>query len=114
MSDTEAFQGSSRRASSSSSSSESDPIKAARVRTALLQLLQTLIQMDPRALHPYWTALLPSQAPLQASPLSPHLVTMLLFDPVDKVCCCMPSQHLPAIALPPNSCPQQWRVGSAG
>jgi hypothetical protein len=38
--------------------------------------------------HPYLAALLPSQPPLQQQqqqPLSPSLVTVLLFDPVDKV-----------------------------
>jgi hypothetical protein len=98
-SDNEALQGgsnsSSRRASGSSSNTSSrrqqqqqlyDPIKAVRVRSALLQLLQVCVQADPKALHPYWAALLPSQAPLQPVPLSPHLVTILLYDPSDKVC----------------------------
>jgi hypothetical protein len=100
MSDSEYLQGgsssSSHRASSSSRRLDRsklkqqqqllhDPIKAVRVRAALLQLLQVLVQADPKALHPYWSALLPSQAPLQQTPLSPHLLTMLLYDPSDKV-----------------------------
>jgi hypothetical protein len=116
MSDSEYLLGSSsRRASSSSSRDRSklkqqqqqqlqDPIKAVRVRTALLQLLQLLVQADSKALHPYWSALLPSQAPLHQSPLSPHLLTMLLYDPNDKVGCTVPSSlcqhcHLSAVTL---------------
>jgi hypothetical protein len=88
---------SSRRQSSASSGSRSaqqlkqqqqqahDPIRGQRVRVALLQLLQALVRVDPKALHPYWPALLPSQSPVAPRPLSPHLVTVLLFDPSDKV-----------------------------
>jgi hypothetical protein len=93
VSDTECFQGRGGRRSSNSRERSQlqqqqqlhDPINAVRVRSALLQLLQVLIQADPRALHPYWAALLPGQAPLQRSPLSPHLLTVLLYDPSDKV-----------------------------
>jgi hypothetical protein len=62
-----------------------DPIRAVRVRVALLQLLQSLVRVDPAALHPYWAALLPSQAPLALRPWSPHLVTVLLHDHSDRV-----------------------------
>ncbi|KAF8069477.1 hypothetical protein HT031_001593 [Scenedesmus sp. PABB004] len=61
-----------------------DAIKAHRVRVALLALLQGLACADPRALHPYLPALLPSQQPLARRPLSPHLLTVLLHDPCDK------------------------------
>lgn len=64
---------------------QNDLIWAQRVRVALLQLLQVLVQSDPKALHPYWPALLPSQAPLAPKPLSPHLIMVLLYDPSDKV-----------------------------
>jgi uncharacterized membrane protein YgcG len=98
-SDTE--QGPSRRSSRDSSSStklrqqqqqqqqalllQQDPIRSYRVRVALLQLLQALAQADAKLLHPYLAALLPSQQPLQPRPLSPHLLTVLLYDPCNKV-----------------------------
>jgi hypothetical protein len=116
FSDTESFsewsdaseseQGPSRRSSRDSSSSklrqqqqqqqalllQQDPIRAYRVRVALMQLLQSLAQADAKLLHPYLSALLPSQQPLQPRPLSPHLLTVLLYDPCNKVRtvhCCM-------------------------
>jgi hypothetical protein len=72
------------------------------VRSALLQLLQVLIQTDPKALTPYWSALLPTQAALQPAPLSPHLLTMLLFDPSDKV-------RLPLTQVTQTGCEWPWQ-----
>lgn len=65
--------------------SQSDPIKGIRVRLALLLCLQTLAKSDCRALHPHWSLIFPVQSPLQPRPLSPTVVTAMLFDPSPKV-----------------------------
>ncbi|KXZ56713.1 hypothetical protein GPECTOR_1g642 [Gonium pectorale] len=44
-----------------------------------------MAKSDPRVMHSHWTALLPVQAPLQPKPLTPHLLTVLLHDPLIKV-----------------------------
>jgi len=59
--------------------------KSSRVRLAALSCLQAMAKAEPRALHAHWTTLLPVQQPLQPRPLSPHIVTMLMHDPVSKV-----------------------------
>ncbi len=46
-----------------------------------------MAKTDSRALHAYWTLLLPVQQPLQPRPLVPHLITVLVHDPVPKVRC---------------------------
>ncbi len=56
-----------------------------RVRLSALLCLQSMAKSDSRAMQPHWTALLPVQQPLQPRPLAPHLVTVLLWDPVQKV-----------------------------
>lgn len=58
---------------------------AVKVRLALLLCIQSVVQADPQALHAHWATLLPVQQPLLQQPLSPHLVTVLLYDPVPKV-----------------------------
>ena len=59
--------------------------KSSRVRLGLLQCLQAMAKSDSRALHQHWTALLPLQQPLQRRPASPHLLTLVLYDPIPKV-----------------------------
>ena len=59
--------------------------KSSRVRLGVLQCLQAMAKADSRALHLHWTALLPLQQPLLPRPALPHLLTMVLHDPVAKV-----------------------------
>ncbi len=59
--------------------------RSSKVRLAVLQCLQSMAKSDSKALHSLWTSILPVQQPLQPRPLSPNLVTVLLFDPVPKV-----------------------------
>lgn len=67
------------------SAAGADRFKSSRVRVGVLTCLQVMAKSDSRALHQHWTSLLPTQAPLQPQPLSPSLVTMLLYDPLPKV-----------------------------
>ncbi|GLC35771.1 hypothetical protein PLESTB_000492500 [Pleodorina starrii] len=62
-----------------------DRFRSSRVRLAALSCIQAMAKSDPRAMHVHWSALLPLQAPLQQRPLTPHLITVLLYDPLIKV-----------------------------
>lgn len=62
-----------------------DRFKSSKVRLSVLMVLQSMAKSDSRALHPYWTYILPVQQPLAQRPLSPHLITLLLYDPVQRV-----------------------------
>ncbi|PNH12673.1 HEAT repeat-containing protein 6 [Tetrabaena socialis] len=62
-----------------------DRFRSSRVRLAALSCVQEMVKGDPRALQPHWAALLPLQSPLQLRPLTPHLLTVLLYDPLIKV-----------------------------
>ena len=66
--------------------------KSSRVRLGLLQCLQAMAKSDSRALHQHWTSLLPLQQPTQQRP-TPHLVSMVLNDPVPKVRACGSPQN---------------------
>ncbi len=56
------------------------------MRLGVLQLLQTLAKSDARALHAQWSSVLPAANPLAPRPLNPHLLVLLLHDPMPKVC----------------------------
>lgn len=62
-----------------------DRFRSSRVRVAVLSCIQAMAKSDPRAMHSHWSALLPLQNPLQPRPLTPNLITVLLFDPLTKV-----------------------------
>ncbi|GFR41288.1 hypothetical protein Agub_g1803, partial [Astrephomene gubernaculifera] len=62
-----------------------DRFRSSRVRLAALSCIQAMARSDPRALHAHWSALLPLHSPLQPRPLTPHLLTVLLYDPLAKV-----------------------------
>ncbi|CAD7698149.1 unnamed protein product, partial [Ostreobium quekettii] len=65
--------------------SSADRFKSSRVRLAALSLLQVCAQSDGRSLHQHWMRLLPSRQPLQRWPHTPTLLTVLLYDPQQKV-----------------------------
>mmetsp|Transcript_3080 Transcript_3080/g.8745 ORF Transcript_3080/g.8745 Transcript_3080/m.8745 type:complete len:961 (+) Transcript_3080:248-3130(+) len=65
--------------------SPTDTYKSSRVRLAALNVLQTLVKSDAKAVQPYWRYLLPFSSPLQQNPYTPTLVTVLLYDPQPKV-----------------------------
>ncbi len=71
--------------SSTGSTASLDRCRGSRVRLALLGCLQAMIQADSKALHQFWTSLMPLHQPLQARPLSPTLITVILHDPLPKV-----------------------------
>ncbi|GLI68841.1 hypothetical protein VaNZ11_013384, partial [Volvox africanus] len=87
MSDTEHGGGASSTAMGSGAGSMAvvDKFRSARVRQAALTCIQAMAKGDPRAMHTHWSALLPLQNPLQPRPLTPHLITVLLYDPLTKV-----------------------------
>lgn len=61
-----------------------DRFRSSRVRLAALGCVMAMAKADTRALQPHWPALLPLQSPLAPRPLTPHLLTALLYDPLVK------------------------------
>ncbi|GMH38726.1 hypothetical protein BSKO_06610 [Bryopsis sp. KO-2023] len=64
---------------------DGDRLKAVRVRIGALTLIQNMAKVNGRSLHQHWLQMLPSRQPLQRSPGTPQLVTVLAYDPHAKV-----------------------------
>ncbi len=62
-----------------------DRYRSSRVRLGALGVVQAMARGDAKAMQPHWTTLMPLQAPLAPRPLTPHLLTVLLHDPMTKV-----------------------------
>lgn len=62
-----------------------DRHRSSRVRLGALGVVQAMARGEPKAMQLHWTTLMPLQAPLAPRPLSPHLLTVLLHDPMTKV-----------------------------
>lgn len=57
-----------------------DRFRSLRVRLAALSIIQSMALIDRKKLHQHWLHLLPCGQPLQRTPITPHLVTAMLFD----------------------------------